>query len=242
MALGDLKDILHKIKVKLFPNVEGKYIARTDSEATLSVEDICTASKNRGGFTGKFNDYVDFVNQFLAELIYQLLDGYAVNLGGYISIHPHIDGVFNLDKEIHDHKKHPVGLRFRILMKLRRLMEAIAVEVSGMADANGLIAEFTDTATGAVNEVLTKMNIFTITGDRIKIAGDHPDVGLYFEQTDGPAKIKVTDIAENTANKVIGMCPGAPAGKYKVVIKTQWTNSSSLLKEPRVIESSFTLT
>jgi hypothetical protein len=38
------------------------------------------------------------------------------------------------------------------------------------------------------------------------------------------------------------MCPGAPAGTYKVVIKTQYSSGSSLLKEPRVIESSFTLT
>jgi hypothetical protein len=86
------------------------------------------------------------------------------------------------------------------------------------------------------------MNIFTITGDRIKIAGDNPEVGLYFEQTDGPAKIKVTDIAENTANKLIGMCPGGPAGKYKVVVKTQYAGSGSiLLKNVRAIESGFTL-
>ena len=37
MAIHELKDILHKIKVKLYPNhltkAEGHYIARTDKEA-----------------------------------------------------------------------------------------------------------------------------------------------------------------------------------------------------------------
>jgi hypothetical protein len=44
MAIGDLKDVLHKIKVKLYPNylpdAKGEFIARTDNEATLSVEDV----------------------------------------------------------------------------------------------------------------------------------------------------------------------------------------------------------
>ncbi|MDR0472476.1 MAG: DUF4469 domain-containing protein [Treponema sp.] len=171
-----------------------------------------------------------------------MLDGYAVNLAGYISIHPNIGGVFNSDKEIHDRKKHPFGFRYRTLSRLRKLIESIAVEVPGMADTNGLITDFIDTATGGINETLTKMNLFTVNGCKIKIAGDRPDVGLYFEQTDGPAKIKVTSIAENTANKLIGMCPGGPAGTYRVVIKTQYSSGSSLLKEPRVIESSFLLT
>ncbi|MDR0472129.1 MAG: DUF4469 domain-containing protein [Treponema sp.] len=246
MAIGDLKDILHKIKVKLYPNylpnTEGRYIARTNNEATLSVEEICTASKNRGGFTGKFNDYVDFVNQFLTETIYQLLDGYAVNLGGYFSIHPNIGGVFNSDKEIHDHKKHPVGFRFRILHKFRKLIESIIVEVEGLSGANCFIAEFTDIATGSINETITSMNQFIITGHKLKVAGDHPGIGIYFEQKDGPAKLKVTSLAENTSLKLIGMIPAGPAGAYKVVIKTQYSGGGTLLKEPRAIESEFNLT
>jgi len=59
IAIGDLKDILYKIKVKLYPNylinMEGAYIVRTDNEATLSIEDVCTTLKNRGGYQGKYD-------------------------------------------------------------------------------------------------------------------------------------------------------------------------------------------
>jgi hypothetical protein len=51
--------------VKLYPNylttVEGKYIARTNNEASLSIEDICAALKNRGGSTGNYGDLVEHV-------------------------------------------------------------------------------------------------------------------------------------------------------------------------------------
>jgi hypothetical protein len=147
MAIGDLKDILHKIKVKLYPNyflnAEGAYIARTDNEATLSVEDVCTTLKNRGGFQGKYDELVDNVHQFFDELAYQLCDGYAVSTG-YFSIHP--------------------------------------------------------------------------------------------------GKAKATRIAENTANKIIGIIPSTPGSPLKLEIYTQFTGSGDkFLKTPRVITSGFVL-
>ncbi|MDR0474388.1 MAG: DUF4469 domain-containing protein [Treponema sp.] len=42
-------------------------------------------------------------------------------------------------------------------------------------------------------------------------------------------RLKVTGIAENAANKLIGLCPGGPAGKYKAVVKTQYAGSGSIL-------------
>ncbi len=166
MAIQELKDILHKIRVKLYPNylpkAEGSYIACTNNEATLSVSDICTTSINRGGFTDKYDDYVDHVNQFFEELVYQLLDGYAVNTG-YFSLHPNIGGTFNSEKEVHDHKKHPITFRFRPLSKLRVLANKINVEIEGIADTNGYIMDFTDVGTGAVNETYTSGEEFVIT-------------------------------------------------------------------------------
>ena len=48
--------ILHRIRVKLYTNnlknVEGAYIARTDNDKTLDIEDVCTIMKTRGDVTG----------------------------------------------------------------------------------------------------------------------------------------------------------------------------------------------
>jgi hypothetical protein len=85
MALSSaVTEVLHRIRVKLYPNylpqVEGAYIARTDNEASLTIEQVCAALKNRGGFTGNYDDLVEHVKQFLDEVVYQICDGFAVNL------------------------------------------------------------------------------------------------------------------------------------------------------------------
>jgi hypothetical protein len=58
--INNVNEVLHRIRVKLYPNslphVEGAYIARTDNEVSLTVEEVCAALKNRGGFTGNYED------------------------------------------------------------------------------------------------------------------------------------------------------------------------------------------
>jgi hypothetical protein len=70
-VINSVTDVLHRIRVKLYPNylpnTEGAYIARTDNEASLSIEEVCAALKNRGGFTGNYNDLVEHVKQFFDE-------------------------------------------------------------------------------------------------------------------------------------------------------------------------------
>jgi hypothetical protein len=174
--INNITEVLHRLRVKLYPNylpnVEGAYIARTDSEASLNIEQVCAALKNRGGFSGDYEDLVENVKQFFDEAAYQLCDGFAVNTG-YYSIHPNVGGTFNNTSEIHDHKKHPITFRFRTGNKLRRLIE---------------------------------------------------------------------HIAENTSSKIIGIVPALPSpGTYRVVIVTQFSSGSTMLKEPRTIICGFTL-
>jgi hypothetical protein len=72
MAIIDnVNEVLHHIRVKLYPNylpsVQGTYIAHTDNEASLSIEEVCAALKNRGGFTGNYDDLVAHVKQFFTQ-------------------------------------------------------------------------------------------------------------------------------------------------------------------------------
>ena len=142
--INSVSEMLHRIRVKLYPNylphMEGGYIARTDNEASLSIEEICAALKNRGGFTGNYDDLVEHVKQFFDEAAYQLCDGFAVNTG-YFSVHPNVGGTFDKVTQGHDTQKHPVTFRFRTLRPLRSLAEHITVEIEGLADVNGYIDE-----------------------------------------------------------------------------------------------------
>jgi hypothetical protein len=119
MALiNAINEVLHRIRVQLYPNylhnVEGAYLAHTVNEAGLSVGEVCAALKNRGGFTGNYDDLAEHVKQYFGEAAYQLRDGFAVDTGCY-SIHPNVGGTFDKITEGHDAKKHPVTFRFRAL-------------------------------------------------------------------------------------------------------------------------------
>ena len=244
--INDIKEVLHKIRVKLYPNylpnVEGAYIARTDSEASLNVDKVCAALKNRGGYGGDYEDLVEGIKQFFDEAVYQLCDGFAVNMG-YFSIHPNVGGTFNSVNDIHDHKKHPITFRFRTLPKLRRLAELIGVEIEGIADPSGWIDEFHDTDEDSINTLYIPGDQFVIHGHKIKIAGDDPGVGLFFVPVNDPSKaVKVTRIAENTPSKIIGIAPQTEHLHNRIEIRTQFSGSGvTFLKSIRTITSGFVL-
>ena len=246
MALiNNAEEKLHRIRVKLYPNylpdAGGKYLAKTNNEATLSVEDVCAALKNRGGYTGKYETLTENVKQYFNEMAYQLCDGFAVNTG-YFSIQPNIGGTFDSAKETYNEKKNPLNFRFRTLSALRNLARHINIDIEGVADNAGWIDEFTDIDENAVNSIFIENNLFSITGSRIKIAGDDPSCGVYFVPVEAPSKaVKVKRIADNTNIKIIGVCVKTEYMLNRIEIRTQSTNGGKLLKAPRIITSDFTL-
>jgi len=244
--INNITEVLHKINVKLYPNylpnVEGQYVARTDNEASLTIEQVCAALKNRGGFTGKYDDLVECVSQFFDEAAYQLCDGFAVNMR-YFSVHPNVGGTFNSENERHDPNKHPVTFRFRTRNALRRLVEHITVDIEGLADVSGRIDEFIDTDENSVNTLYVPGDQFIVNGQKIKIAGQNPDVGIYFVPVDEPAQaVKVNRIAENTPTRIIGIAPKTEFWHNRIEIRSQYAGAGDrFLKTPRVITSSFVL-
>jgi hypothetical protein len=243
---NNLDDVLHKIRINLYnnylPNVEGRYIARTENEASLTIDQICTTMINRGGYKGSYDALVENIRLFQDECIYQLCDGYSVNLK-YYSIYPKIGGTFESEKEAHNSKKNPIKFRFRTLSPLRKIKELISVEILGVADTNAFIDQFIDRGENSVNGIFIGGNMFCITGTKIKIAGDDNTCGLYFVPVDDPASsVKVKLIGENTGTMVTGIAPTTGYEKNRLEIRTQFTGSNvNFLKTPRTITSNFVL-
>ena len=228
------------MRANYFPK-GGKYIARTDSDATLNVEQVCAARRDHHSFTGNFDDMVNYVRQFFDEAAYQLLNGFAVNME-YFSIHPNLGGTFDTAHETPDPEKHPLTYRFRPLKPMRELAQSAQVIVEGVADTDGYIDEFAD-ETGAVNSLYVPGNIFTLHGHKIKAEGDDPGVGVYFVPVNDPGRaMKVSRIAENTASRITGIAPtiGYPASRIEV--RTQYSGTEGrFLKNIRTITSDFTV-
>jgi hypothetical protein len=232
--------------VKLHPNYlpggEGTYIARTNSEATLSIDEVCAALKTRGGFSGNSTELIGHVRRFLDEVAYQICDGFAVNLG-YFSIKPNIGGTFDSAGDPLDPTKNPISFRFRTCSALRRLADHVSVIVEGLADTAGVIHEFEDTDEQSVNEFFAPDNQFVLRGSRLKVVGSDPAVGVYFVPVNDPTKaVKIARIAVNTPTQLVGIAPSTGFTENFIEIRTQYSGSSShLLKEPRVIRSNFAL-
>ena len=243
-VINEVTEVLHKIEAKLYPNYlgkgEGAYVARAKAEAPLSIEDVCAAAKNRGGFTGKYEDLVDHVNVFIGEAVYQLLDGFSVQLGNFISLHTRIGGTYH---GASDHiSAENLHIAFRTLAHLRELLAKVKIENEGLAGDGSYIEEIIDVHTESINSALTPGNMVTIMGHKIKIEGEHPDCGLWFVSKADGARVKTNEhLAVNRASELVGIIPALTAGTYKLEVVTLHTGSTPL-KEPRVIKAEPVLT
>jgi hypothetical protein len=239
---SNANEVLHRIKVKLYPNylpgVPGAFFARTNNEAALSVQEVCAAAKNRGGYTGNYEDLNRDVKVFFEETAYQLADGFAVNTG-WFTVYPKIGGTFLKAGESPDPKRHKVDFAFRPTDRLRELADRIVVEVEGIADTSGFIDEVLDVRSGEVNGVLSPGGAVVITGTKIKVSGDHPDVGIWFYQDiPNTDPVKVTEnLSENSSTKLIAAIPAlTKCSPWRLRIVTQYTTGAIPLRKPRVIE------
>ena len=112
-----------------------------------------------------------------------------------------------------------------------------------MGESGIVISHVVDTKTGSVNDLLTPGGTLKIKGGKLKIAGDNPQVGVSFENESGNAiRVEERDVVVNNPSELIVQIPTLPAGKYQLVISTQYA-ISSILKEPRtcVFDKIFTV-
>jgi hypothetical protein len=236
---------MHRIKAKLYPNYlpggEGTFLARTDSEATISVEQTCAAMCERAGYKEDFGVLVRNVKAFIEEVAYQLCDGFTVNLGPF-SLYFHIGGTFKTEHDTPSPKTNPLTLRIRVHSVFTKLVHALHIDIEGFAGASGCIDLYLDEEVGEDQHMFVPGNMFIINGQKIKLAGDDPSVGLYFVPVDNPAQaVKITRIIENHPHKLIGIAPQTGFTQNRIEVRTQYSGSGTLLKAPRVITSPFIL-
>jgi hypothetical protein len=244
-VINEITEVLHKIEAKLYPNYLGKgdgaYVARAKAEAPLSIEDVCAAAKNRGGFTGQYEDLVEHAHVFINEIIYQLLDGFSVQLGAFCSLHTRISGTYH---GANDHiGADNLHVAFRTLRHLKELLLKVKIENEGVAGDGAYIDEIVDVHTESVNSTITSGNMVHITGHKIKVEGEDAECGVWFvSQADG-ARVKISEhLGNNRTNEVLGLIPPLTAGTYKLEIVTRFSNGTTILKEPRIIRAEPALT
>jgi hypothetical protein len=127
------------------------------------------------------------------------------------------------------------------------IKERVGVQFDGVDQADGLIAEAVDEATGQVDEGVTIGNLLTIRGYGLKIEGDdeHKDeAGLFFEDGAGSVvKVGIIAVNEPKTLKVIVPAGLAIRTEYtlKVVTQSSAKGGGALLKNVREVRSDFKL-
>jgi hypothetical protein len=237
-VINEIDEVLHKIEAKLYPNYlgkgEGAYVARSKPEAPLSIEDVCAAAKNRGGFSGQYEDLVEHVHIFINEAVYQLLDGFSVQLGGFFSLHTRISGTF--------HGAENLNVSFRALRRLKELLLKVRIENEGIAGDGAYIDEIIDVHTEALNSVLTPGNMARILGHKIKVEGDNPACGVWLVNQADQSRTKISEhLGINRDSEVLGLIPPLVPGAYKLEVATQFSHGTPL-KDPRIIAAEPLLT
>jgi len=231
---------LHTIKCYLYDNIltedPNDFIARVSSERSLNVRDVCSSAVARGGADVSAAAMEHAVNLFFKEMAYNLCDGFSVNTG-WFTASAHVRGVFGSPNETFDRMKHTLSFDFTQGALLRRELDAVTVQILGVADASLSIMQVTDVKTGSVNDLLTPNRNLKIAGSKLKIAGGNVANGVYFvnQATGERIKVDATDIVTNNPSELIIVIPALLTGvSYRLEVTTQFgSNTKQLLKEPR---------
>ena len=147
-----------------------------------------------------------------------------------------VNGVFIGDHPVWDSSEHSLQLLATATAEVRDAIKNIVAEVRGMAQSGMFINSLTDVVSGEVNTRITPGGGVNLSGVKIKIAGDAPDVGLYLTEINSGivTKFPMTSIPVNDPSKITFIVPpDFKAGDYRLSITTQYIPNTVLLKEPR---------
>ena len=235
----------HLIEVKLHKNHltenPDDLTARVVTDITVDVADICKSAVSRAKAPTTIEAMEHNVGLFLKEMSYLMLDGYSVNTGYFVA-NVQIRGAFSNPNEKFDPGKHSILFRFNQGILLRKEIPNVKVNVTGMADTGIDISHVVDSKTGSVNDLLTPGGTLKIRGGKLKIVGDNPLVGVFFEdESVNMIQVPENDIIVNNPAELIIQIPALTSGAYKLVIRNQFA-AGRLLKEPRATVFDKTLT
>jgi hypothetical protein len=175
----------------------------------------------------------------------RILRGDRVEFGLGI-IHLECNGIFIGDHARWDNKINRLVARLLPGFDLRKALKNVLVEVLGKAQIPNYINSATDVASGGtVNSIITPGGIINLSGVKMKIAGDHPAIGidLQLDQSSQSFHIPMNAIGTNEPTHITFVAPlNLPAGDYRLTITTQYSGGGKFLKEPRVLTLSYLLT
>jgi hypothetical protein len=218
----------------VFTSRKDDRIGRVITTGTLKIDDlIAIAVLRRSDISPQLMRAVyDFLRELAIEAV---CEAKTVEFG---LVHNRLgcNGVFIGDHPSWDSKEHSLSLIATAIADVREAIKNINPEVLGMAQSGMFINLLTDVSSGEINARITPGGGVNLSGVKIKIAGDAPEVGIHLTEinTGTVTAIPANSVLVNDPSKITFIVPtNLSTGDYKLSITTQFLPNNALLKEPR---------
>lgn len=175
---------------------------------------------------------IDILHEIALE---KLLNGASVNFGpGVFKLA--VNGAFTTKEPEWNGEEHKVVLQMTPTTQLYQMMEKVEVKVRGMAPVSTCIKTVRELPNGKINESITRGNAVELQGVKLKIAGDDPANGITLTNivSGEITVIPTANLVANLPKKIIFILPiSMKPGDYQLTLTTQFSNGSTLTKQPR---------
>lgn len=216
----------HNVQINIeplhFSSEANKYYGMVQPTTYLSTDDICRLTALRGGSMFSTEQIKLCVNEFLAEMAYQLSNGASVNTG-YFTAEPTVKGTFNSSHQNFNPNDHSVSFNFRQGSELIPYANNAKVEVVNSTKDKLIFDYVYDYSSDSTNKLITANKLLLLKGNKLKVTGNDASVGVYFINHDTHETFKVhnNDIIKNNPKSLLLLAPPLTKGKYSINIVTQ---------------------
>ena len=228
--LRTIKAILYRNPMK---NAGGKYLARTSVNNVYNIRAVCE-SACRNASRGANPDAMEyFVKTFFEEMTYLIENGEKINTG-YFSAQANVKGVFDSPRDRFDDERHKVEVAFSTGAIIRRRAKGLKAEVFSVDNSKLRIRTVIDAQTKEHVEKLIANRLLVLKGEKLKIVGDDPSVGIYLVHTESGQEthLPATALYENTNATLMFFVPDLQPGTYELKVCTQYAGSTTALTKP----------
>jgi hypothetical protein len=225
--MGKLNVWLHDNILTEDPN---DYFGKIKSAGTVGNKEIA-ALMTKEGIELKEETIMDILARADRIKAERLAAGYTINTS-FCNAYPKITGIFNSATERFNKDKHKIGANISVGSLARTELAKAEVDILGEATVEPLIGKVIDSFSGVENSTITPNNVLRIQGNRIKVAGDGPEIGVWLISQANNSRTQCTQLISNSPKEVLVMVPSLKAGEYLLEIVTQYS-TGTLLKTAR---------
>jgi hypothetical protein len=221
----ELKYSLHENFLTKDPD---DFYPRVEIFKTVTIEELIKRMLIHGS-TVTEPDILATINLYNKTVLEALLNGEAVNTG--LSIYaPTINGVFNGIDDRFDPSRHSIGVKVHPTAQLKKsVREGTKVAKAEPSVSVPHILAYRDTGTDHTNSHITKGNIGTLIGHRLKFDPAAPDEGIFMIFVTTQAEKKITVVQRNKPGELVFLIPSdLVSGEYYFEVRNRFQGKKDI--------------